>query len=226
MLSLFASADTLDAGRLDPTMLSDTQLLELCVVTDGNAHLSSILGGEEDDSCTWKGIQCDEDQNVFEIALGQAQLQNTGATVAFAFFPPHLTNLGLRYAPVSGTVELRYLPPSMQAVNIISTLITGTLDCSALPRSMETLRIIRNRISGLVGIGNLPKTLRTFFVSEYGLKGQVIQVGKLPESLEIRLANSYPREIRCEVPGDTDRVKYNGKSTKLLSPLPVERKVN
>ena len=50
-----------------------------------------------DDACSWSGIQCDADLNIFEIFLGQAQLAITRATVDFAFVPPHIVGCGVFY---------------------------------------------------------------------------------------------------------------------------------
>ena len=213
MLLFFASTDFLDTGRVDASMPSETQHLELFAVVAGNAHLSTLLGGEEDDACTWGGVTCDSQQSITSIVWWSFMLrQETSISADFRALPRKLLKIELRYLNFHGTIDLRDLPLNLDELVIIQTHTTGTLNCSALPRSLERIQIEDNKVIGLIGLCNFPETLNYFCVNEKGLKGQVLHVGKLPKEVAyILLKNSSPGEITCAVPSDFDRIEYAGK---------------
>ena len=143
MLYIF-TADTVGLGRVDASTLCDQQMLELFFVSE----TANVLWDErdEDDACTWRGIQCGDTDEIRSIVWTSDEGLSLIGSIEFAMMPKNLVQINLQRQNVTGAIDVRVFPESLQLLCIILCGITGTLDLRCLPPGMKRFFVQENAI--------------------------------------------------------------------------------
>ena len=202
--------DSLPAGRIDPSMLTDHHLMELFFTPDDPEDARSRLSGDPDDACTWLEVACDDEGNVGEIDWPWRFVQLSGS-INFQMLPRRLKLLNLSYQELVGEIDLQALPDTMEELYLRSCHFTGTLDFGNLPRGFMGLHVMKNKISALINLVNLPRDFDYFRIAEDNLQHTDLYVGALPEGTdyEINLISCGIDSVTYENPEDAKRVILN-----------------
>ena len=192
-------------GKMDPSMLSDQDRMELFVANLAHKYLATFQtqDGTFLDMCEWTGMECDEDGNIFEVCLQRA----CDGTVCLEFFPESVDTiiissngslegtLNTSKLPsrlevceldgnnFDGVVDMTKLPKALSSLSVAQNDFSGECDLTALPSGLEALNASENGFSGSLCLDSLPKRMRTLDVSCNCLSGS-ISLENLPESLE------------------------------------------
>ena len=206
MLSVLLTADSTYIGRMDVTMLSDQQMVELFFTPENYSHARALLQGDEADVCSWVGISCTESSvsRIFWQSWGRIPLIGS---IDFGMIPRHLEMLSISRQRLYGKVHTQGLPKTLEHFQLKDCNFSGTLDLGSLPRGLKVFRAMHNRISGLENIQNLPMSLTTVEISEHKVQQESIRIGEMPpNSLIIFLQGCRIREADFEDDVDWQRV--------------------
>ena len=207
---MFALAITLlgadiGLGKMDPSMLSDQDRMELFVANLAGKYLAHFQtqDGTFLDMCEWTGMECDKEGNIIEVSLQRA----CDGTVCLDFFPESVDTLiissnGSLEGTLStaklpnqlevcdldgnnfdGAIDMTKLPKALSSLSVAQNDFSGGLDLKALPSGLEALNASENGFSGSLCLDSLPQCMRTLDVSCNCLSGS-ISFENLPESLE------------------------------------------
>ena len=168
-------------GRMQPSMLSEQQRMELLFTPNDASNGRKSLGENEDDACTWNGVDCNDSMQVTRINWGASMKLN--GEIDFAMLPPRLTYLSIFLHHLTGSFDVSFLPQNLQFVSLQACNFTGTLDLGNLPRGLEEFYSSDNRITAVVNVENLPETLRVLVVREPYNTISDLHIGKLPERM-------------------------------------------
>ena len=136
---LLLSVDIANIGRVNPSTLSDQQLMELFFTPKDYESTRRELEGDEDNACTWRGVRCTGSNEVTLIDWHRSDLE------------------------IEGSIDFRMLRPLLLRLNLYCQPLTGEVDMSALPTELVTLCIQSCHLTGTLDLGNLPKTLQELF---------------------------------------------------------------
>ena len=204
---LLLCPDMAQCGRFNPSMLSDHHMVELFFIPMDYDESRKELGGDEDDTCTWDGIQCSPAKRVERIDWYVLHVETTGE-VNFRMLPPLLERLMLRYQALTGEVDTSNLPPQMKQIYIHSCDLSGTLHLGNLPQTLEDLRFSSTSISSIVRFSNLPESLETVQIDAGNVVDEDLRIGKLPlGKIHISIEDCAFQRIIFEDGNDTQRVR-------------------
>ena len=207
-LCRFALSDAPALGRVDPSTLSDQQLMELFFTPDDYEKSRRELGGQEDNACTWERTDCNSDGRLTSISW-HASLVKLKGIIAMAFLPPELKYFNLYHVALRGEVNTSALPVNLDVVCIENTELSGTLDMANLPRKLTEFVVVENRITAVGDIVNLPETLNYFTIGEQSVLHERIRIGTLPSKyFKIYIADCGFEAVDLENPEDKDRVRW------------------
>ena len=208
MLSLFAMADTSAPGRFNASLLTQAQRLELFFVPDREQPLYAFFEGQEDDACSYIGIECSADGAIAEIHWVNV-LWTRAAVLHMCYMPDSVKAFVVCNARnLRGEVDLTGLPRDMKTIIATQTQLSGTLDLSRLPSTMERVQFERNKISSLQGVCGLPEGLQELIVREYGIQEEILEIGKLPSGLQPDFAQCGLKGVKLECAEDRPRVTW------------------
>ena len=211
LLSSFSCSDPAAAGRVDPSMLSDQQRMELFFTPDDYEQSRGEFGGDEDDACTWKRTECNNDGRLTSISWHSSFVKLKGV-IDMLLLPPALTFFNLYHQALRGEVNTSNLPENLGVVCIDHTALSGTLDVANLPRKMTEFVVHDNAITAVGDIVNLPETLSYFTIGESNVVQQRIRIGKLPKKyFKLHIKQCGFTQIDFENPADMDRVDWQWK---------------
>ena len=194
--------DIVGLSRIDPSTLTDQQMIELFFSPDDFEASRVAFRGDEDDACSWNSVKCDEFGYIVEFHWLNITLDGS---INFKMIPRHLIWLNIGFQSLIGEVETTNLPQNMIFFCIQKCFFTGTVDLGALPRSLTDFYAMENKISGLVNVCNLPSTLRDLQIIE-NIEGTV-NVQKLPETLsQVTFDIGSAVVLNFEDESDRDRV--------------------
>ena len=218
VLPLFLSITADPLGRPDFATLTDQARLEL--LFDG-LHDADKRQVQDDDGfflevCEWPSIQCDEQQNVTAVSVGD--FAHIG-TLNLSFMPPHmhkfevsnrvqsageklrgtleaselsqvLHTLHIERQAFNGTVDIPRLPRGLIQLNLTSNCFTGSCDLRSLPPGLINCYLRDNLFSGIVQLDSLPSTLLTLDIARCAFSGQLSFVGLSENLNELVLSNN------------------------------------
>ena len=196
------------AGRINPSMLSDQQLMELFFTPDDFDKAREALGGDEDDACSWEGVRCELNSNIRCIDWHCCSLRVKGA-VSFEMLPPRLELLSLYSQELYGEINTTALPKQMECLCVQETFLSGTLDLGSLPRGLTEMTVEHNRISAIVNFFDLPEALYHFEIKEKNIVERSLHIGSLPEGdLEVDIEQCQLQNVTFANPADAKRVTF------------------
>ena len=205
MLTIFA-ADIPSLGRVDASMLTETQRMQLFFTPDNVKRVEDFLGRMDDDACNWVGVACYPDGKIEFITWVSRHFELEGE-LNFSMLPLHLKAMRLVHQSLRGDINTQNLPQTMEFLSINACDLTGTLDLGALPRSLVHLNFVDNKISGVTNVANLPTSLKSFHISEPNISLKSLRIGVLPPGrLELRFAGCWIDRFDLENKGDAERV--------------------
>ena len=180
MRSFLSSVLCIDSavGRVDISMLDDQARMELFVTPDDCEKARDSYRGDEDNACSWSGIECDRDSNVTSISWHSCNLILTGE-VNFQVVPPKLYRLNMYQQDVRGTVDFGPLPETLRILCVQYCLLCGTLDFEKLPEKIEQFFMNGNRITGVTNLDKRPMEIQHMHIGEENVKNECIHVGKV-----------------------------------------------
>ena len=205
-LCLFADYSALD--RVDPSMLSEQQRMELLFTPDNYEEARKLLKGDESDACTWEGVYCDDFRHIGTISWHIDRVHLEGH-INFQMLSPMLTLFNLYKQRLSGDIDVSALPRTLKVFCAQDCYFTGTLDLCSLPWGLTQFIFSGNDLHSLSAIKNLPDTLRTLRVTESTVAEKSVHVGKLPDSkLVVDLKGCGITEVTLENEADRRRVQF------------------
>ena len=172
--------DSPQIGRMHRDMLTEQQIFELFFTPDNYEDAQKKLKGDENDACTWTGIECDDDGKIRCLDWHDNALVLEGS-INFAFFPPHTVQLSIIRQQLMGEVDLSHLSPSLVLFCLQSCAFSGTLNMEKLPRQLREFVVVNNRITEILNVHSLPETLEDIFIEEAGIQKESLDVGPLPQ---------------------------------------------
>ena len=201
------TADLDHAARVDASMLTDHQRMELFLTPDDFELAHSSFGGDEDDSCTWTGVSCHKDSGaIHSIDWHSASIELTGST-NFQHIPSDLIAMNMYEQNLRGEVDTSALPRTMVSLCLQECKFTGTLNLEDLPPKMVSFQCVSNRITGISIICNLPPSLCFLDINERNVTQRFIRIEAMPRnSLTIDLTQCGIDKVTCENKEDIARV--------------------
>ena len=204
MLSLLTQ-DIAGLSRIDPSTFTDQQMMECFFTPNDFEAARASFGGDEDDACSWKCVECDDFSHIVDIDWNAMDIYVAGS-INFQMIPRNLTFLTLQGQELIGEVDTTSLPVNLQFFCIQQCLFTGTLDLSRLPQGLTDFFVTENKISGLSNFYNFSYSLRTLSIEEE-VQGSVY-ISKLPITLfDITLHLGCSAVLAFEDESDRDRVR-------------------
>ena len=199
--------DSNHLGRINPSMLSDQQFMELFFTSDDADQSHARFGGDIDDACTWNGVTCNDNKQITEIIFLHEYIELYGG-INFKMIPPHVTDLSITNEPLYGEADVSGLPNKMETLVIEACRFTGTLDLSSLPQNLRMFSFAFNNITEVKNLCNIPQSVMHLRVSEPGIVKKSLHVGKLPANrLILRLTRCGFTDITYDNPKDKRRMR-------------------
>ena len=197
-------ADLKSIGRFDITLLSDQQRMEMFFTPDCRADAQTAFVGDESDACTWIGVQCDENRNVFEIDW-QAGVISLFGSIDLPMLPTRLRVLRLFDQNIRGKLTLTELPETLEFISVERTLLHGTLDFGYLPPKMVEVYFAFNLITVIQNMCNFPATLQWINIEEHQIKTKEVHIGVLPPDFTVISVDAgCLKRITFENPSDKE----------------------
>ena len=217
MILLALTTGDTHAGRFDPGMLSEQDIVELLFTPNDYEAARAALSGEADDACTWNSVVCNEQREIIKIMWNSIRkgVARVEGSINFAYIPPNIQRLELsNQKKLIGDVNTRSLPGSLRSFILQDCAFTGVLDLGNLPRGIIELDVQRNKITGIVHIENLPENMKWLYIIEKNVEGSGIHIGKLPPTkssqtrgLQMTLGCHAPKNISFADEADRKRVE-------------------
>ena len=202
--------DSTAAGRINTHMLTDQQLMELFFTPDNYEDARAILSGDENDACSWGGIECDVyDGYIKSVGWDRRNFVLHGS-LNFPMFPRSMKFFDMSGQRLVGEVDLGHLPETLIFFRFHECAVTGTLDIEKLPRNLKGFFVTENAISDVVNVRNLPRNLENLTVMERRIHKELLFIDTLPKSnttLNFRYSNI--KHFRFVDPADAQKV-YSG----------------
>ena len=169
-------------GRVDITMLSDQNLVELLVegFNDEAKKRYQDENGDFLEVCQWPRFRCDDDGRVIHIESWN-EIQISG-TIDLRYLPPKCEYTKFEALNLSGTLDTTLLPSCMTFFNIEQNDFHGSVDFNVLPRRMKSFDVSFNRFTGSVALDRLPDTLEYLHIFDNHFSGTLC-LTKLPQAL-------------------------------------------
>ena len=200
--------DSSAIGRVNPSLLSDHQLMELFFTPGNREESRQNLGGDEDDACTWAGVRCDKAGCVDLINFDKLDMSLAGA-IEFRMLPPAVTCARFNALPLSGTVDTTALPIPLEFLQARKCRFSGTLSLGNLPRGLIQLVFGQNRITAVESIENLPESLQFLEIDEREIIPEPTRIGKFPDGdLIVQLNRGAFSAVSYEDTSDSARITF------------------
>ena len=205
-LRIFSCIDN-SLGKMDPSLLTDQQRMELVIAGCGDMFLQIFQDkdGTFLDVCKWKYVHCDDDGKVTGWYFWM-QYHNVG-TLSLDYLPESLRDFkidtpGVKFTGTLdtaklpsglegcllygndfyGTISMTTPPPALRYFNIEGNGFWGECDLTSLPATIEHCMVGSNYFSGSLRLDSLPEGLLSLSLSDNEFTGG-ISLDKLPESL-------------------------------------------
>ena len=123
----FALADTSTMGRVDASMLTQQQMMELFFTPSDYNTAREQLRGAEDDACSWTRVNCDDGKNITWIIWLVEGIVLAGS-IDFSMPPLSLESLSIYRQKLIGEIDMCALPQKMEYFGVQECGFTGTLD--------------------------------------------------------------------------------------------------
>ena len=121
------SADFILAGRFDSSMLTQQHMVTLFFTPDDPEKSREDLKGDPDDACTWEGIECTEDGDIYRILWESGDVDLMGS-IDFKMVPLTVEFINLYDQGLYGEIDTTAFPDSFQELFLQQCLFTGTID--------------------------------------------------------------------------------------------------
>ena len=208
-MQILLTIDSTLAGRVDSSMLTQQQMVELFFTPDDPLEARENLKGDPDNACTWEGIECTESGNIHRIEWCSWAFQMKGS-IDFKMVPLAVSCINFFDQGLYGEIDTTAFPDSFQELSLGNCLFTGTIDLSRLPPRMRSVRVISNKITGVCNVQNIPETMRLLQIQEKNNVEKTIHIGVLPESnLKIEILTRGFTEVIYERESDAKRVQIH-----------------
>ena len=205
-------ADLIHAGRIDHSMLSDSQLLELLFVPENEAIFRESMIGDDETACSWPGVHCDADARIISIHW-DFPTSNVAGSVNFPMLPPEITTVHFSQQQLTGFMDSSHLPRKMHFFYVRRCLFAGTVALDNLPPTLQYLYVCGNAITHIGTIRNVPETLRFIQIREASVKQELLCIEKLPPGMKkVKITSGIIRKIDLECVSDTHRVVWKSKA--------------
>ena len=119
-------------------------------------------------ACEWKGVSCNEREEVSCVEWGQLDLSGT---MNLVHLPHSLYDFAVPGNALEGTVPLTRLPSELRSLALYVNRFEGELDLTSLPLCFEDLALNHNRFNGTVCLTSLPDSMQSVNISENCLTG-------------------------------------------------------
>ena len=203
----FAVLSSMDPslGRVDKSMLSDQDLLELLFdnLTEESKETIRKYNEQFHSVCSWDGVWCDAKRRVIKF---HPAVFFTGS-MSFDYIPPNVTHFVVVSRSLSGTLDahvlsqvlekfnirdnnfegaipLDDLPASLSFMDLSENAFEGSCDLTRLPQKMKELLLRGNECTGSVDLQALPSTMQTLDIGENRFFGKVC-LEKLPRRMQM-----------------------------------------
>ena len=111
LLSIASDPSCHSLGRINYSLLSDQQLAELLIADIGRPELFHDSDGSFKDVCHWKGVKCNENDEVENVDWNYCYCVGLDAgTIQLQWLPPNVAYFGIIYQTLCGTVEAHLWP--------------------------------------------------------------------------------------------------------------------
>ena len=170
MASLYTvlTSDLESLGRVNPSMLTDQQRMELLVSDIKDIGALQDAEGEFLPIHDWHGVHFEP--HIDEIDFGEN-------TTPFGFI------VGDRYViGPEGSIDLQWMPSAVEYFIITGLRLDGTVDTSAFPESLVQIELTGNNFRGPFAIESLPRNMHSVYASENLLDGSLNLPG-LPDTM-------------------------------------------
>ena len=182
MLTVLIQSIDASLGRINPSILTEQQVMELFFTPTYAEDAREDLGGDENDACTWSAVSCTG--GVIEKINWTAEEIFLQGSIDFSMVPRNIINLVMENQDLSGTVDTRSLPDSLEEIRLSDCPFTGTLDLGHLPYHLRNITVWQNNIDAVQNICDLPPLLHTLDICERNVPaGSPIHVGKIPSGV-------------------------------------------
>ena len=181
------SAFCAEAGRVDRSMLTDHQLMQIFFTPDDFEEARRELGGDEDNACLWAGVTCIPAHRIDTIEwdrnfdFGRPSLGLSGS-IDFSCLPPLLMSLRLSRQKFKGELDTSALPKNLKQFSVRECGLDGAVDLGNLPRAMEYFDVRWNNVSGIVNVHSIPPSIKILAIEEAHVKICALHIGKLPKN--------------------------------------------
>ena len=155
-------------GRVNPSMLTDQQRMELLVADIKNIRALQDAEGAFLPIHNWPGVHFEP--HLEEIDFGENKYFN------------NLLNTPRFIVGPEGSIDLHYIPSQVEYFTISGLHLDGTVDKSALPESLVHIELTGNNFRGPFALENLPKSMRQVYANKNFLDGSLNLPG-LPDTM-------------------------------------------
>ena len=152
-------------GRIDPSVRSDSQLLELPFVPQSEIIFRMSMTGHDETACFWTGVSCDADARVIFIHW-DIPTSNMAGSVNFPMLPPEIITVHFSQQQLTGVMDSSHLPRKMHFFYIRRCFFAGTEELDNFPPTLQHLYVCGNAITHIGAVRNVPETLRFIHVQE------------------------------------------------------------
>ena len=129
--------------------------------------------------CTWKGVGCDEHENVLQIWWVSVRLSGP---LSFRSLPWTLSNFVAESAWLDGTCDLTDLPSDVETFSVRGNRLTGAVDLTALPEKLKQLNLSENQFFGSLDLVKVPDSVETIILSNNAFTGS-LDLESLPRGI-------------------------------------------
>ena len=179
---VISSVDS-NLARVSKASLSQQTLMELLVqdFSEIAQYQFQGRGAEFHPTCEWRGVQCNDDDEVFEISWDES-FPDQKVPMDFAFIPPTVTTFMVCYNDLECAANFSELPGHLEYFRINSDNLTGSVTFETFPQSVQSFFASDNRLSGSIQLQNLPCAIEQVELKKNSLTGTLDLTG-LPKTL-------------------------------------------